>query len=141
VSQSKGRRPRASYTDGIAAKKSLGQHFLTDRSAVRRIVAAVTGREDLTPADATPLHIVERGLRSDVVPKDRVVVEVGPGHGVLTGPLAATGGKLIAVEVDDTLAYYHVRALLCNWSSKSSNRMRLTERSRAHRVYSRSAME
>ena len=33
-----------------------------------------------------------------------VVVEVGPGHGVLTGPLASTGRKLICVELDDTLA-------------------------------------
>jgi 16S rRNA (adenine1518-N6/adenine1519-N6)-dimethyltransferase len=33
-----------------------------------------------------------------------VVVEVGPGPGVLTGPLASSGGKLICVELDDVLA-------------------------------------
>ena len=33
-----------------------------------------------------------------------VVLEVGPGPGVLTGPLAAIGGKLICVELDDVLA-------------------------------------
>jgi 16S rRNA (adenine1518-N6/adenine1519-N6)-dimethyltransferase len=60
------------------AKKSLGQHFLVDRSVVRRIVAAIG--------------------------QPPVVVEVGPGPGALTGPLAALGGTLICVELDDELA-------------------------------------
>src|SRR6478672_791732 len=59
-------------------KKSLGQHFLTDRSVVRRIVEAIG--------------------------QPPIIVEVGPGPGVLTGPLAAAGGKLICVELDDALA-------------------------------------
>src|SRR5947207_1697469 len=59
-------------------KKSLGQHFLTDRSVVRRVLEAI-GRQP-------------------------VVIEVGPGPGVLTGPLASTGGTLICVELDDILA-------------------------------------
>src|SRR5215207_10095012 len=64
-------------TDG-RPKKSLGQHFLTDRSVVRRIVEAIG--------------------------QPPVVIEVGPGPGVLTGPLAAAGGTLICVELDDELA-------------------------------------
>src|SRR5687768_12243389 len=62
----------------MAAKKSLGQHFLTDRAVVSRIIEAIGNAP--------------------------VVVEVGPGHGVLTGPLASTGRTLVCVELDDTLA-------------------------------------
>src|SRR4051794_8737746 len=71
-------RPSGERLTRPAAKKSLGQHFLTDRSVVHRIVEAI---------GTAP-----------------IVIEVGPGHGVLTGPLAATGRKLICVELDDTLA-------------------------------------
>jgi 16S rRNA (adenine1518-N6/adenine1519-N6)-dimethyltransferase len=73
-----GRTARERLPGGIAAKKALGQHFLTNRSVVQRIVAAIG--------------------------KPRVLVEVGPGHGVLTGPLASSGGKLICVELDGTLS-------------------------------------
>jgi ribosomal RNA small subunit methyltransferase A/4-diphosphocytidyl-2C-methyl-D-erythritol kinase len=59
-------------------KKSLGQHFLIDRTVVRRIVEAIG--------------------------QPPVIVEVGPGPGVLTGPLAAGNGRLICVELDDALA-------------------------------------
>ncbi|HEU0075975.1 MAG TPA: 16S rRNA (adenine(1518)-N(6)/adenine(1519)-N(6))-dimethyltransferase RsmA [Dehalococcoidia bacterium] len=60
--------------------KSLGQHFLSDYGVVNRIVAA---------AEAGP---------------DAVVIEVGPGLGVLTERLAETAGRLIAVEIDRKLA-------------------------------------
>ena len=61
------------------AKKSLGQHFLRSASAVRSIVAA----GNLTPSDT--------------------VLEIGPGEGVLTHALLATGAKVIAVEKDADL--------------------------------------
>jgi 16S rRNA (adenine1518-N6/adenine1519-N6)-dimethyltransferase len=61
-------------------KKSLGQHFLRNSGAAARIVAAVEPRED------------------------EVVVEIGPGEGVLTGKLAELGRPLIAIELDDHLA-------------------------------------
>jgi 16S rRNA (adenine1518-N6/adenine1519-N6)-dimethyltransferase len=61
----------------IRPRKSLGQHFLTESAYLSLIVAAA----DLTPSD--------------------VVLEVGPGPGVLTGPLAAAAGQVIAVELDE----------------------------------------
>ncbi len=60
-------------------KKSLGQHFLRSESALRKIVSA--GR--LSSTD--------------------IVLEVGPGEGVLTELLLAQAGKVIAVEKDDRL--------------------------------------
>ncbi len=60
-------------------KKSLGQNFLRDDAVIAQIV-------DAAQLDA----------RSSVV-------EVGPGEGVLTAPLAAVAGTVIAVEVDSDL--------------------------------------
>lgn len=61
----------------IRPKKGLGQHFLTDPEAVRRIVEAV---------EAPP------GGR---------VVEIGPGEGALTGDLLRRYPDLTALEIDD----------------------------------------
>ncbi len=62
------------------AKKALGQHFLVDRGAVKRIVEAVG------PCAGEP------------------VLEIGPGHGALTGPLIDAVGRIAAVELDEGLA-------------------------------------
>ena len=64
----------------LHARKGLAQHFLVDGSFLKKIIAAA----GLTPADT--------------------VVEVGPGLGVLTLELAKVSGKVIAVELDQTLA-------------------------------------
>jgi len=64
----------------LKARKSLGQHFLVDRGALRRIVAAA----ELTPED--------------------VVIEIGPGLGVLTRELARAARRVVAVEADEGLA-------------------------------------
>jgi 16S rRNA (adenine1518-N6/adenine1519-N6)-dimethyltransferase len=64
---------------GIRPKKGLGQNFLLDAAHRVRIVAAA----NLTPAD--------------------VVLEVGPGPGVLTELLAEQAGRVIAVELDERL--------------------------------------
>jgi 16S rRNA (adenine1518-N6/adenine1519-N6)-dimethyltransferase len=61
-------------------KPSLGQNFLADDAAVHRIVDALG---DL---------------------RGRVVIEVGPGRGAITDLLATRAEKLIAVELDRTLA-------------------------------------
>ena len=66
-------------TLGIRPKKGLGQNFLVDPAHRAHIVAAA----GLTPAD--------------------VVLEVGPGPGVLTELIAAQAGRVIAVELDDRL--------------------------------------
>jgi len=63
----------------MRADKRLGQHFLIDSSAVRRIVAALDPRT----GDA--------------------VLEIGPGHGALTGALISLTGRLAAVELDARL--------------------------------------
>lgn len=65
-------------------KKSLGQHFLRDKSVPPRIVDAA--------------HIEPRDL----------IIEIGPGLGVLTEELAGRldsvlGGRLVAVELDSSL--------------------------------------
>jgi 16S rRNA (adenine1518-N6/adenine1519-N6)-dimethyltransferase len=60
----------------VVAKKSLGQHFLADHAVVDDIVAALD---------------VRRGDR---------ILEIGPGHGVLTRALVEAGADLAAVELD-----------------------------------------
>ena len=61
-------------------RRRLGQNFLVDRAAIARIVEAL----DPGPRDA--------------------VVEIGPGHGALTGPLIERAGRVVAVELDARLA-------------------------------------
>jgi 16S rRNA (adenine1518-N6/adenine1519-N6)-dimethyltransferase len=60
-------------------RKRFGQHFLTSSEAVERIVRAIAPQ----PGDT--------------------LVEIGPGHGAITAPLAASGARLHAVELDRDL--------------------------------------
>jgi 16S rRNA (adenine1518-N6/adenine1519-N6)-dimethyltransferase len=64
----------------VSPARRLGQHFLTDRNLLRRIVDA------LEPA-----------------PGD-VVLEIGPGKGSLTAELVARGVRVVAIEKDERLA-------------------------------------
>ena len=64
----------------MKAKKSLGQHFLSDKNILNRIVSTAS-----------------------VLPED-LVLEIGPGTGNLTGEILETGCYLIAVEKDENLA-------------------------------------
>ena len=61
------------------ARKRLGQHFLTDRHALERIVDAL----EIGPGET--------------------VVEIGPGRGALTDLLAERATHLVAVEIDRLL--------------------------------------
>ncbi|MDH5781883.1 MAG: 16S rRNA (adenine(1518)-N(6)/adenine(1519)-N(6))-dimethyltransferase RsmA [Dehalococcoidia bacterium] len=61
---------------GLKAKKRLGQHFLVDEDILECILSA-----------------------AELSRKD-IVVEVGPGLGILTKRLAEVAGKVIAVELD-----------------------------------------
>jgi 16S rRNA (adenine1518-N6/adenine1519-N6)-dimethyltransferase len=61
-------------------RKSLGQHFLSDRRILERIV------DGLAPS------------------RDEVVVEIGPGRGALTDVLRERAGRVVAIEVDRALA-------------------------------------
>jgi 16S rRNA (adenine1518-N6/adenine1519-N6)-dimethyltransferase len=61
----------------VTPKSFYGQHFLRDES----VLAAIVEAAHLSPDD--------------------VVLEIGPGEGVLTQALLATGARVVAVEVDD----------------------------------------
>ncbi|MEV0662440.1 16S rRNA (adenine(1518)-N(6)/adenine(1519)-N(6))-dimethyltransferase RsmA [Actinomadura luteofluorescens] len=65
---------------GIRPTKTLGQNFVIDANTVRRIVRAA----ELDPED--------------------VVIEVGPGLGSLTLALLPQVRRVVAVEIDETLA-------------------------------------
>jgi 16S rRNA (adenine1518-N6/adenine1519-N6)-dimethyltransferase len=66
-------------TDRVTAKRELGQHFLVDEN----ILGVIDRLADLDPAD--------------------VVLEIGPGLGVLTRYLAARVSRVVAVEIDRSL--------------------------------------
>jgi 16S rRNA (adenine1518-N6/adenine1519-N6)-dimethyltransferase len=72
--------PRRGRSDFPPTRKSLGQHFLSDRRILGRI------------ADALHLQGGE------------TVLEIGPGRGALTDILAERAGRLIAIEYDRALA-------------------------------------
>ena len=65
---------------GLKARKSLGQHFLVDEEVLKTAVSAAK----LTSAD--------------------VIIEIGPGLGLLTRELARQAGWVVAVELDSQLA-------------------------------------
>jgi 16S rRNA (adenine1518-N6/adenine1519-N6)-dimethyltransferase len=70
---------------GIRPNKGLGQHFLFERG------------------------LVERMVRQAGVCADDVVLEIGPGLGILTSELLRKAGRVVAVELDRSLAA-HLRA-------------------------------
>ena len=61
----------------LRAKKSLGQHFLTSKSALNKIIET---------AQINP---------------DEHIMEIGPGTGILTRELLKSSAKVIAIEKDD----------------------------------------
>jgi 16S rRNA (adenine1518-N6/adenine1519-N6)-dimethyltransferase len=64
---------------GFKPRKRLGQHFLIDEAVLGRILSAA----ELSPGD--------------------IVVEIGPGLGILTEELARQGARVVSVEVDAKL--------------------------------------
>lgn len=77
----------------LAAKKSLGQHFLTSKSYLRAIVDAL---------ELPELRSLEAG--SKIAAREApVVVEIGPGKGSLTAELLSRGARVIALEKDHRL--------------------------------------
>jgi 16S rRNA (adenine1518-N6/adenine1519-N6)-dimethyltransferase len=64
---------------GLRPKKGLGQNFLIDPTALKRVVAA-----------------------AEIDPRD-VVLEIGPGLGSLTRGLCRAAGRVVAVELDASL--------------------------------------
>jgi 16S rRNA (adenine1518-N6/adenine1519-N6)-dimethyltransferase len=61
------------------ARKRFGQHYLVDEEVIDQIVALIATR-----------------------PTDQLI-EIGPGRGALTAPLARLGGRLTVIEVDREL--------------------------------------
>ncbi len=59
--------------------KSLGQNFLTDK------------------------NIIDKIIEDSYIGEDDLVIEIGPGIGVLTQAAAETGARVIAVEIDKNL--------------------------------------
>ncbi len=66
-------------TAGFRPSVAMGQNFLIDR------------------------NVLDRMLEAAAVKADEKVLEIGPGLGVLTGPLLARAGRLTAVEKDARL--------------------------------------
>jgi 16S rRNA (adenine1518-N6/adenine1519-N6)-dimethyltransferase len=64
----------------LQPRKGLGQHFLIDEEALKLITPAA----ELTPDD--------------------IVIEIGPGLGILTRELAGRAGRVLTVELDSKLA-------------------------------------
>ncbi|HUC20457.1 MAG TPA: rRNA adenine N-6-methyltransferase family protein, partial [Candidatus Polarisedimenticolaceae bacterium] len=75
---------------GLRPRKGLGQHFLVNRQSLEAVMAAGS----LTPKDT--------------------VLEIGPGLGVMTGPLSKQVKKVVAVEADAVLADLLRRSQLVN---------------------------
>lgn len=61
-------------------RQRLGQHFLKDGAVIEQMLAVTPKRDD------------------------EIVVEIGPGQGVLTRALAARGDLVVAIEWDEELA-------------------------------------
>lgn len=72
-----GNRPKS--LGGLRPSKSLGQNFLIDD------------------------NIIEAIVEGSGVTRDTLVIEIGPGTGALTLPLAERAGRLVAVELDERM--------------------------------------
>ncbi|MEL7658896.1 MAG: 16S rRNA (adenine(1518)-N(6)/adenine(1519)-N(6))-dimethyltransferase RsmA, partial [Bacillota bacterium] len=79
------------HKHGFKLSKSLGQNFLTDK------------------------NIIDKIIEKSMIGKNDLVIEIGPGIGVLTSAAAEEAGKVIAIEIDrnlipilkETLSEYH----------------------------------
>ena len=75
--QDKKYRVKAPASLGVRPAKSLGQNFLIDEDVINAIV------------------------EGSGVNESTLVIEIGPGTGALTVPLAERAGRLVAVELDE----------------------------------------
>src|SRR6185369_6882172 len=75
------RRVRAALTSlGLRPSKGMGQNFLIDAEPLEQMLAAA----QIGPAD--------------------LVIEVGPGLGILTWELLRSAGRVVSIELDHRLA-------------------------------------
>ncbi|WP_322521783.1 16S rRNA (adenine(1518)-N(6)/adenine(1519)-N(6))-dimethyltransferase RsmA [Guyparkeria halophila] len=76
--------PAKGIQDGHRARKRFGQNFLVDYGVIDRILGATPG--------------------------DGPVIEIGPGLGALTVPLAQRGNRVIAIELDrDVIRHLRIK--------------------------------
>ncbi|MFW6020562.1 MAG: 16S rRNA (adenine(1518)-N(6)/adenine(1519)-N(6))-dimethyltransferase RsmA [Guyparkeria sp.] len=76
--------PARGIQDGHRARKRFGQNFLVDHGVIDRILGAVPPGAD--------------------------IVEIGPGLGALTVPLARRGNRVVAIELDrDVIRHLRVK--------------------------------
>ncbi|MDE6549301.1 MAG: 16S rRNA (adenine(1518)-N(6)/adenine(1519)-N(6))-dimethyltransferase RsmA [Muribaculaceae bacterium] len=80
----------------VKAKKALGQHFLTDLPTAEKIADTISANELSQACGA------EIGTEWGNLP----VVEIGPGMGVLTDFLVASGRDVTAIEIDHESVEY-----------------------------------
>jgi len=78
----------------MKAKKSLGQHFLKSQKALNSIIRA----GNISPVD--------------------LVLEIGPGTGILTNQLLEKAGKVVAIEKDRELIHYLTETFSASIASK-----------------------
>lgn len=64
---------------GFKLSKSLGQNFLTDK------------------------NIIDKIIEKSMIGKNDLVIEIGPGIGVLTAAAAEEAGKVVSIEIDRNL--------------------------------------
>jgi 16S rRNA (adenine1518-N6/adenine1519-N6)-dimethyltransferase len=76
----------------LSPKKSLGQHFLHDQNVIERIAEAV--------------------IQNVKDPSEAIILEVGPGTGVLTNALLERGLTVVAFEIDQRMVQ-HLSETLC----------------------------
>lgn len=87
---------------GAMPKRSLGQNFLTDHNLIRKLVDSC----DVKPGD--------------------LVLEVGPGTGTMTEELLDRGARVIACELDDTLAELNRERLAARLIERGEDGSRFT---------------
>ena len=78
--------------NGIRANKKLGQHFLIDEEALKKLVDAA-------------------GIKPD-----ETILEIGPGFGILTDELVKKARRVVAVEKDERMI-----SLLRTYTGESAN--------------------
>lgn len=78
----------------VKPKKSLGQHFLNDKSIAEKIALSISSAE-----------LPQKDKQFGEIP----ILEIGPGMGVLTQFLIKSGRELTAVELDsESVEYLHL---------------------------------
>lgn len=92
---------------GLRPKHRLGQNFLHDHNFLRKIIhaAGIDTHEQQSPESTTPNPAHSAAAQPPGQPPCQrpLVLEVGPGTGVLSELLLEAGAELVAAEIDEDL--------------------------------------